>query len=49
MICVIDDAGGLSSKVAAGVSVAPVTDWRLYDDTHYTERYMDHQLSYARA
>lgn len=26
--------------VRAGVSVAPVTDWRLYD-THYTERYMD--------
>ena len=25
---------------AAGVSGAPVTDWRLYD-THYTERFMD--------
>ena len=25
--------------VAAGVSVAPVTDWALYD-THYTERYV---------
>ncbi|NVJ65652.1 MAG: DPP IV N-terminal domain-containing protein [Gammaproteobacteria bacterium] len=24
-----------------GVSVAPVTDWYLYD-THYTERYLDH-------
>lgn len=26
-------------EYAAGVSVAPVTDWALYD-THYTERYM---------
>ncbi|MFL6658243.1 MAG: alpha/beta fold hydrolase [Massilia sp.] len=31
-------AGG-SDRIAAGVSVAPVTDWALYD-THYTERYM---------
>jgi dipeptidyl-peptidase-4 len=29
-----------SDKIAAGVSGAPVTDWKLYD-THYTERFMD--------
>ncbi|UMR33127.1 S9 family peptidase [Massilia sp. MB5] len=29
-----------SDKIAMGVSVAPVTDWQLYD-THYTERFMD--------
>lgn len=28
-----------SDRIAMGVSVAPVTDWALYD-THYTERYV---------
>tara|TARA_A100001015_G_C14495506_1_gene520940 strand:- start:103 stop:561 length:459 start_codon:yes stop_codon:yes gene_type:complete len=28
-----------STRFCAGVSVAPVSDWSLYD-THYTERYM---------
>ncbi len=32
----------------AGVSVAPVTDWRLYD-SHYTERYLGHPDSNPQA
>jgi dipeptidyl-peptidase-4 len=32
----------------AGVSGAPVTDWRLYD-THYTERYMGHPKTHTEA
>ena len=37
-----------SKEIAAGVAVAPVSDWSLYD-THYTERYMDHPLTFADA
>jgi len=35
-----------SDAIAAGVAVALVSDWRLYD-THYTERYMDNPSTYA--
>ncbi len=36
-----------SDVIAAGASVAPVTDWRLYD-TAYTERYLGSPQSNAR-
>ncbi|HET7556574.1 MAG TPA: DPP IV N-terminal domain-containing protein [Rhodanobacteraceae bacterium] len=41
-----------SGELAGGVSVAPVTDWRLYD-TYYTERYLglprDNEAGYTRS
>ncbi|MGN6729767.1 MAG: DPP IV N-terminal domain-containing protein [Rhodanobacteraceae bacterium] len=41
-----------SGELAGGVSVAPVTDWRLYD-TYYTERYLglprDNDAGYTRS
>jgi dipeptidyl-peptidase-4 len=41
-----------SDKIAMGVSVAPVTDWKLYD-THYTEQFMsspkDNPQGYAQS
>ena len=33
-------------RVVAGVAVAPVTDWALYD-THYTERFLETPASNA--
>jgi dipeptidyl-peptidase-4 len=41
-----------SDRIAMGVSVAPVTDWKLYD-THYTEQFMstpkDNPQGYAQS
>lgn len=36
-----------SNEIAAGVAVAPVTDWTLYD-TFYTERYLDSPQNNAK-